>query len=184
MDSTEPTYVAVLGSHSELARQELQTVAKETVFLDFFRGKMPALWMGSDWQWKNPRELPKTREQALLDQLGGTIRLGKVLGSFSHWEPTIPLMKTLCPTPKGIRNYLGLSSWGLSEKESNDWQKAVKQAWPSPCRLVNRGENPLRSATIFQEKLLKRGSNSSSGNKGKPTPSPKPSPRKTCATTN
>ena len=157
MNSSEQTYVAVLGSHPELARQELQTVAKEEAFLDFFRGKMPALWIGSNWQWKNPRRLPKSREQVLLDQLGGTIRLGKVLGSFSYWEPTIPLMKTLCPTPKGVRNYLGLSSWGLSEKESNDWEKAVTQDWAKPCRLVNRGENPLRSATIFQEKLLKRG---------------------------
>ena len=71
-------YLFLLGRNTRLSLAELRGFSDE-ILVDERLG----LYLADNVQFTNPRSLPKAPEQLLLDQLGGVIRFGEVLGEFN-----------------------------------------------------------------------------------------------------
>lgn len=70
-------YFFCLGRNTDLSRAELLNFCEEVYF-----DREKSLLLAENLRWENLRNLPKAREQIFLDRLGGTIRMGKILGEF------------------------------------------------------------------------------------------------------
>lgn len=142
-------YLLVLGTHPELSRAELRTRADE-VFYDAEKN----LLLAENLQFKNPRNLPRGEEQLFLDQLGGVVRMARVIGEYfdrskleqAIWSEIESAEKFKC----------GFSVFGGGKRLLGDLIYRTKDHFEK-IRIENyKGEN-LSSGQIFQRRILQKG---------------------------
>ncbi len=113
-------------------------------------------------KFKNPRDLPKSPEQIFLDRLGGTIRMGEVIGELrSEKEVQDEIVKQVQTVKPEGKIQLGISAWGCGKTFLKHFlpetKNALRDQHDRNCRIVNAPEKNLDSGKIFGEKLLKKG---------------------------
>lgn len=153
--SIENHYLFVLGSRPILSRCELYGRVTEVLY-----DPMAGLLLGKDPQFKNPRNLPRDPEQLFLDQLGGTIRMAKVLGEFTLAEAEDQMAKRAKEINPEYTLKLGISGFGMAPNQVFALRDRVKGALKEQGREVRsvRGkESILSSADLFQERIPRRG---------------------------
>ncbi len=151
------TYLFVLGRNPILSRTELLPFGEELLFAED-----KSLMLMDNVKFENPRNLPKSSEQILLDRLGGTIRMGEVLGEFKSEKEVLSEILHVVQNdkPEG-KIHLGVSAWGCGNTFLRHFLPEVKNALRDQhnlnCRIVNAPGQNLDSGKIFGEKLLKKG---------------------------
>ncbi len=151
-----PTYLFVLGKHTELSRAELQPFCDEILFEPEVH-----LLLADNLRFKNPRNLPKTKEQIFLDRLGGTIRMAKVIGEFRAKKQLVEaIYKNSEPSENSSNVKIGVSSFQTGKDFLPEFLKMIKNFFAgkkTPVRLENSGGKNMTSGQIFDRKLLKKG---------------------------
>jgi len=150
-------YLFVLGRNVPLSLAELKPYG-DPVFCD----EELSLLLLEQPKIPNPRELPKIPEQVLLDRLGGTIRIAEVIGEYFETEKLLTAIKSqiLASRKEGYTFSLGLTGYELSTRAVSAWAQELKQYFQDQdqkIRLVNPDGEPLTSGRIFQDKVLKKG---------------------------
>lgn len=107
------------------------------------------------------RDIPKPKDQLLLDRLGGTVRLARVVGVAPTLRDVAPKITDIITTekPEG-KVHLGVSGFGVPPADVKHLMQQVKHVLGGQnrnVRIINIDGKPLDSAKIFGEKLLKKG---------------------------
>ena len=150
-------YLFVLGRNPILSRSELAPFCDEVLFAED-----KSLMLAENVKFENPRNLPKSPEQIFLDRLGGTIRMGEVLGEFKNEKEVQEAIVRQVQTdkPEG-KVQLGVSAWGCGNTFLRHFLPELKNALRDQhdrnARIVNAPGKNLDSGKIFGEKLLKKG---------------------------
>lgn len=148
-------YLFVLGRNAELSRAELSNVCEEVLFDPKLH-----LLLGEHLKWENLRDIPKPKEQLFLDRLGGTIRMGEVVGEFLGKEKLLEAVCTRAMQSQEDKPKLAVSAWGVGKGFLSDFLKQVQAQFAAAKRDVrfeNVGGKNMTSGSIFERKLLKRG---------------------------
>ncbi len=150
-------YLLVLGRNFELSRAEALLFCDE-----IFASEKEELLLAENLRFENPRNIPRAPEQLFLDRLGGTIRMGKVLGEFFSKEELVQAIfeHTTQETPDEKRCKLGISTFGTG----NDFLQSMLgktrgffEKNEISLRIENVGTKSLTSGQIFERKILKKG---------------------------
>jgi len=151
------THLFVLGRNPQLSRTELAPLCDEVLYVE-----EKSLMLAENVKFENPRDLPKSLEQIFLDRLGGTIRMGEVLGEFKNEKEVQDeiLKQVQVLKPEG-KVQLGISAWGCGKTFLRHFLPETKNAFRDQhdrnCRIVNAPGQNLDSGKIFGEKLLRKG---------------------------
>ena len=150
------TYLFVLGKHTDLSRAELAPFCDEVLFEPEVN-----LLLAENLRFENPRNLPKTKEQIFLDRLGGTIRIGKVLGEFKSKKQLVEaIFKNSEPSTNSQNVKIGVSSFQTGNTFLPEFLGMIKSYFTTKkiaVRLENSGGQNMTSGQIFDRKLLKKG---------------------------
>ena len=151
-------YLFVLGRNPSLSRAELQPFCTELWF-----NESKALLIAKNLKFSNPRKLPKTDEQLFLDRLGGTIRMGEILGEYhSSAQLQSAILDHIKSENKFIEKMkLGLSAFGCGKSFLRNLapslRDSLEQEQNLKIRLCNSPGENLSSGRIFDERLLQKG---------------------------
>lgn len=150
-------YLFVLGSHPTLSRAELSGKIDEILFDD-----AQGLLLAENLRFENPREIPRAPEQLFLDQVGGVIRMGEVLGEFQSKQDLIKKIGGFFEEQnKDGTQYVGVSSFGTGRAFLPEFlsslRRDIETRTKKKVRIENRDQRNLESGQIFQAKLLKKG---------------------------
>lgn len=151
------THLFVLGRNPQLSRAELAPLCDEVLFAE-----EKSLMLAENLKFENPRDLPKSPEQIFLDRLGGTIRMGEVVGEFkSEKEVQDEILKQVQELKPEGKIQIGVSAWSCGKNFLRHFLPELKNAFRDQhdrnCRIVNAPGQNLDSGKIFGEKLLKKG---------------------------
>lgn len=151
-------YLFLLGRNSKLSRAELLNFCDE-VWYD----EAQSLFIADHLQFENPRGLPKTADQLFLDRLGGTIRMGKILGEFFSIQA---LHNSILQHIKDENLFtekikMGASAFGCGKHFLKEFMPKIKNSLEQELglkvRLCNTPGQNLSSGRIFDERLLQKG---------------------------
>ncbi len=149
-------YLCVLGRNHELSRSELQYFGTEV-----FSDSEKALSIMELNRFENPRNLPRQKEQLLLDRLGGVIRMAEIIGEFrSETELKQSIIRSIQNQKPEGKVHLGVSAWGCGRSFLKPFLSTLKQALKDQdrnCRIINIYGDNLDSGKIFGERLLQKG---------------------------
>jgi len=151
------SYLFVLGRNPILSRSELVPFCDELLYAED-----KSLMLVENIKFENPRDLPKSPEQIFLDRLGGTIRMGEVLGECkSEKEVQDKIIEQIQTDKPEGKVQLGISAWGCGNTFLRhflpEMKNALRDQHDRNCRIVNAPGKNLDSGKIFGEKLLKKG---------------------------
>lgn len=146
-------YLFLLGTHTELSVAELRTCGEVQEI-----NEKESLAIVSDLQWKNPRELPKTKEQLFLDQLGGTVRFGHILGRYEDWDDLEKSVFDLIPEEKQTPKFrVGITTFGVSKNDIRDEFFNLLRKRRTEVRISNPPRSNMTSSRVFDERLIQKG---------------------------
>ncbi len=136
----------ILGNHRELS------VAELTACFDFKKTKLlDEVLLGN-------LEMPDS--QKVIKNLGGTIKIGKILARITKAELRETILQELESAPKTSKFNFGISLYGKSgintHKLGLELKTALKQKGVS-CRFVTSREKTLSSVVVEQNKLVAGG---------------------------
>ncbi len=139
-------YFFILGNHPILS------VAELTASLNFKNFKV----LGNVLLGK----IDNLRPQEAISQLGGTIKIGRLLGRVNSRELYNKLLSELLAAPKTSKFNFGFSVYGSTKlkpyKLGLDLKSALKTKGIS-CRLVTSRDQQLSSVVVQQNKLVSGG---------------------------
>lgn len=150
-------YLLVLGKDPILSRRELAGRCDELLF-----DTDENLLVVENLLMENPREIPREPEQLFLDQLGGVIRMAKIMGEYASLNEVNRAMQDEIQSvkPEG-KVQLGVSGYGMHKKKNQEIMAALKgdlkRNHDRNVRLINPFGEVLTSGKIFGEKLLNKG---------------------------
>lgn len=136
----------ILGNHQELSAAELSACFnfKKTKFLN-------EAFLA---------DLDDFDAKLMIKKLGGTIKIGRLLGRFSKQEVLKKMSEELLKAPKTSKFNFGISLYGKSalnfHKIGIDLKKQMKELGVS-CRFVTSKEKVLSSVVVEQNKLVSSG---------------------------
>lgn len=149
-------FLFVLGRNHALSRAELQPFCHEVLY-----DPEKSLLIAENLRFENPRNIPREPEQLFLDRLGGTIRMGEILGEFRTPEK---LKERIFQTAQNVKPegklHLGVSAWGTGRNFLKSFLPELKNHCRNRdrnARIVNAPGKNLDSGKIFGEKLLRKG---------------------------
>ena len=150
-------YLLVLGRNFELSRAEANLFCEE-IFVD----PKQKLMLAQNLRLENPRNIPRDENQLFLDRLGGTIRMGKVLGEFGSKEEIVQeiFTHTKRETPEDKRCKLGISVFGTGDdflRSVIGKTRGIFEKNEISIRIENVGQKSLTSGQLFERKILKKG---------------------------
>jgi hypothetical protein len=157
-------YFFCLGRNTDLSRSELQHFCQEIYF-----DPEKNLLLAQNLRWENLRGLPKMQEQIFLDRLGGTIKMGKILGEFfaekDLKECILAEIKTGHKKAKSQGKKsdiykLALMVMGGGKKLMQKLQKEIiaeTNKLDFTLRLENFSGKNLSSGALFDRKVLRGG---------------------------
>ncbi len=153
-------YLFLLGRNPTLSRAELLNFCEE-VWYD----ENKSLFIGEKLRFENPRDLPKKHEQLFLDRVGGTIRMGAIVGEYrSVKEVQGSILKEIEneeKEKKESRIILGFSAFGCGREFLKSFvpetRRLVEKKIEVKVRIENSPGQNLTSGRIFEAKLLRKG---------------------------
>ena len=148
-------YLFLLGRNFLLSRAELLKFSTEV-----FCEEQEKLILVKNLQGRNPRNLPKSKEQIFLDRLGGSIRMAEKIGKHGTREKIIREIFEQVYAKREAKIKIGISAFGTSKNFLAEFIKKTREFFSDkkvPLRIENTGQRNLSSGEIFQRKLLKKG---------------------------
>ena len=146
-------YLFLLGTNTDLslAELELKSTIKEV-------DERESLAICTDLKFSNPRDIPKSDEQLLLDGMGGIIRYGEVIGRYDDWDDLLDQIMSMIPVDQVTPKFkFGISTFGRSKNDIRDEIFSEIRSKREHVRIENPPRENISSARLFDERVLQKG---------------------------